>query len=327
MGGLNLGFWLDTLVRKARIPYPFFFTLIGLALYLLGIPVMIVTDNLVSFLTQLNWVFLAVIGALSGIFVVFVYRKFLNALDKIKPLVNSEEEFEGLKSKAIHRLTHWVQWIPALFWIAVNLLIFIMPAMEIWAFYGAYNHLLLIAIFYQIAALPSNIFGGVFMYVIPFGLTLAYREICVNTAFSKEQMLLEWMAPFEGFRNLITLALLVTGIYAVVALLTYTSAPLIFPYTSIALIIIPTLVFPHHYFHDLFSKIRSTQLRSIRQELLSVPIDQEQHSSRRRLLLLEEARIERKKTWLIDIVTIVEILIVALTHVVLLEALTLIFHI
>lgn len=326
MGGLNMGFWLDTLARKARIPYPFFFTLIGLALYLLGIPVMIVTDNLVSFLFQSNWVFLAVIGALSGIFVVFIYRKFLNALDKIKQLVSSEEEFEELKSQAIHRLTHWVQWVPVLFWIAVNLLIFIIPAGGIYEFYGSYNQLLLVAIYYQIAALPSNIFGGVFMYVIPFGLTLAYREICVNTAFSKEQMLLEWMAPFGGFRNLITLALLVTGIYAVVALVTYTSAPLIFPYTSIALIIVPTLIFPHHYFHDLFSKIRSTQLRSIRQELLSVPINEEQHSSHRRLLLLEEARIERKKTWLIDIVTIVEILIVASMHVLLVEALTLFLH-
>lgn len=68
-------------------------------------------------------------------------------------------------------------------------------------------------------------------------------------------------------------------------------------------------------------------VNSVRQELSSVPIDQEEQSSRRILLLLEEARIQRKKTWLIDIVTIVEILIVALMHVLLVEILTMLFHI
>ena len=104
-----MGFWLDTLVRRVRIPYPVFFGLIALVLYLLGIPVMIGTGNLERYSIQLNWVFLALIGAVSGIFVVFVYRKFMDALEKIKPLVSSEEEFERLKSRATHRLTHWVQ--------------------------------------------------------------------------------------------------------------------------------------------------------------------------------------------------------------------------
>ncbi len=327
MGGLNLGFWLDTLARKARIPYPFLFGLIGLILYLLGIPVMIGTDNFERFLFQPKWVFLAVIGALSAISVVFVYRKFVDALDKIRPLVSSEEEFERLKSRAMHRLKHRVYWTIVLFWIVVNLPILITPAWAIWAFYGSYNQLLLVAIYYQIAALPSNIFGGMFMYVIPFGLTLAYREICVNTTFTHDQMLSEWMSPFSGFRNLITLALLVSGIYSIFAILTYATAPPIFLYGSILLIVLPTLVFPHYYFHVLFSRTRTTQLNNIRQKLISGPIDQEQEPSRRMLLLLEEARIERKKTWLIDIVTIVEILIVALMHVLLVEILTIILHV
>lgn len=79
-------------------------------------------------------------------------------------------------------------------------------------------------------------------------------------------------------------------------------------------------------FWMILTSSRSTQLNSIRKELLSVSIDNEQKSSRRMLFLLEEARIERKKTWLIDIVTIVEILIVALMHVLLVEILTLFFH-
>lgn len=322
-----MGFWLDTLARRAKIPYPAFFGLIALLLYLLGFPVMICTGNLERYLVQLNWMFLAVIGAVSGIFVVFVYRKFMDALEKIKPLVNSEEEYEKLKSRATHRLTHWVQWVPAVFWIAVNLLDFVYPAGVVWNFFGSYNQLFLVIIFYQIAAFPSNVFGGIFMYVIPFGLTLAYREICVNTAFSQDQLLSEWMSPFSGIRNLITLALLVSGIYAILAIFTYSAAPPVFLYGSIVLIVVPTLVFPHYYFQVLFSRARNSQLSSIRQELLSVPIDKDQQSSRRMLLLLEEARIERKKTWLIDIVTIVEILIVALMHVLLVELLTVFFHI
>ncbi len=289
---------------------------------------MIGTGNLDRYLAHSNWVFLAVIGAMSGIFVVFVYRKFMEALDKIKPLVSSEEAFERLRNRAEHRLTHWVQWVPAVFWIGVNLLDFVNPAVAaIWDFYGAYDQFLLVTIFYQIAAFPSNVFGGIFMYMIPFGLTLAYREICTNTAFSQDQMLSDWMEPFSGIRNLITLALLVTGIYAILAIFTYSAAPPIFLYGSILLIVVPTLVFPHYYFHVLFSRARSTQLSRIRQELLSDLIDQEQKSSQRMLLLLEEARIERKKTWLIDIVTIVEILIVALMHVLLVELLTMFFHI
>jgi hypothetical protein len=322
-----LGFWLDTLVRRVKIPYPAFFGLIALASYLLGIPVMIATGNLERYLVQLNWVFLAVIGAASGIFVVFVYRKFLDALEKIKPLVSSEEEFDRLRSRATHRLTHWLQWVPAVFWIAVNLFDFVYPAGIVWDFFASYDQLFLVIIFYQIAGFPSNVFGGIFMYVIPFGLTLAYREICVSTAFAQDQMLSEWMSPFRGIKNLITIALLISGIYAIFAIFTYYAAPPIFLYGSILLIVVPTLVFPHYYFHVLFSRARSAQLSSVRQELLSEPIDQEQLSSRRMLLLLEEARIERKKTWLVDIVTIVEILIVALMHVLLVEILTMLFHI
>ncbi len=106
---------------------------------------------------------------------------------------------------------------------------------------------------------------------------------------------------FGGFRNLITLALLVAGISAILVLLLWTAGVNIFAYTSILVIVVPTLVFPHYYFHLLFSRARTTQLNSIREELMSIPIDQEGDPSGRILLLLEEARIDRKKTWLIDI--------------------------
>ncbi|MFX0170232.1 MAG: hypothetical protein ACFE89_12900 [Candidatus Hodarchaeota archaeon] len=322
-----MGFWLNTLTRKMRMPYPVFFGLVALVSYLLGVSVMIGTDNLARFLTQLNWVFLAVIGAFSGMFVVFIYRKFLDSLDDVKPLVGSEKEFEELKSQAMQRLSHWLQWVPVLFWIVVNLVIFLEPTTIIWEFYGSYNQVLLVAIYYQVAALPANIFGGIFMYMVPFGVTVAYRDICTKTEFSRDRLLSEWMAPFGGFRNLITLALLITGIYSIMVLLTYTDAPSIFPYSSILIMIIPTLVLPHYYFHHLFSHARSAQLDDVRQELLKIPIEEDQDSSRRILLLLEEARIERKRTWLIDIVTAVEILVVALMHVLLVEILTLVFHI
>ncbi len=327
MGGLNLYFWLDTLARKARIPYPFLFGLIGLVLYLLGIPVMIMTDNLVSFLAEPRWVFLAVYSGLSAIGIVFAYRKFRDSLDKIRPLVSSEEEFQGLYIRAVYRLTHWIYWGIVVFWIVLNLLIFVNPTITIWMWYGSYNQLLLVAVYYQIAMIPANVFGGMFMYIVPIGLTLAYREICINTAFDHNKLLSEWKSPFGGFRNLITLALLVAGISAILVLLLWTGGVNIFAYTSILVIVVPTLVFPHYYFHLLFSRTRTTQLNSIREELMSTPIDQEGDPSGRILLLLEEARIDRKKIWLIDIVTIVEILVVALMHVLLVEILTMLLHV
>ncbi len=199
MGGLNLDFWLDTLARKARIPYPFLFGLIGLVLYLLGIPVMIMTDNLVSFLAEPRWVFLAVYSGLSAIGVVFAYRKFRDSLDKIRPLVSSEEEFQGLYIRSVYRLTHWIYWGIVVFWIVLNLLIFVNPTIAIWMWYGSYNQLLLVAVYYQIAMIPANVFGGMFMYIVPIGLTLAYREICINTAFDRNKLLSEWKSHSGDF--------------------------------------------------------------------------------------------------------------------------------
>ncbi len=322
-----MGFWLDVLPRRLRVPYPVFFGLVALVIYLLGIPVMIVTGNLTRFLAEPRWILLAVYGAFSAITVVFVYREFLGSLDRIVQLVSSEEEFQGLQSRTVRRLTHWVYWSIVLFWIMLNLLVFFAPAGIVWTWYGSYDQLPVVTLFYQIAMLPANVFGGVFTYVIPVGLTLAYREICVNTSFNQSRLLSEWTSSFGGFRNLITLGLLVAGINAVLTLLIWTGAPPIFSYGSIVVVVVPTLIFPHYYFHVLFSQARRNQLVDVRQELIEVPIDWKKDSLRRVLLLLEEARIERKKTWLIDIVTMTEILIVALTHVLLVETITLLFHI
>ncbi|MFW9799897.1 MAG: hypothetical protein ACFFD9_05640 [Candidatus Thorarchaeota archaeon] len=322
-----MGFWLDTLPRRLRLPYPIFFGLVALVIYVLGMPVMIFTGNLTRFLAEPRWILLQVYGAFSAISVVFVFREFLDSLDRIAQLVSSEEEFQGLQSRTVRYLTHWAYWFVVLFWIVLNLLAFFAPTGSVWTWYGSYDQPLLVTLFYQIVMLPANVFGGVFTFVVPIGLTLAYRELCVNTSFNQSRLRSEWMTSFGGFRNLITLGLFVAGINAVLTLLIWTGAPPIFSYGSILVIVVPTLIFPHYYFHVLFSQARRTQLVDVRQQLLDASIDWKKETLRRVLLLLEEARIERKKTWLIDVVTMAEILIVALMHVLLVETITLLFHI
>ena len=97
--------WLDNLVRRSRIPYPAFFALMAAFSYLLGLPFMIASDNLQAFLSEPRWVFVAVFGALNGILIIFVFRKFSNSLDKIQHLFSTEKDFQQTKDKLLARLT------------------------------------------------------------------------------------------------------------------------------------------------------------------------------------------------------------------------------
>jgi len=167
--------------------------------------------------------------------------------------------------------------------------------------------------------------------MIPFGLTWAYRDLCLKTLFKKDAFVSEWMEPFKGFRNLITLTMFAAVVYSLFPLVIWSptmkeTAWIYVPYAAIAIVLIPTVLLPHYYFHKLFSKVKENRLKDFRNELLKFSTCRKKDIPRRTLLLLEVLNTEQMKTWLIDVRTLVEILIVALMHVSLVEVVATLIH-
>jgi len=324
-------FWLDEFIRRSRIPYPIFFGVASIVFYLIGIPLMIATDNLQPFLSEPQWVYLAIGGFVNGISVIFIFRKFSNSLSSIKHLIGSEDEFQKINGKLLGFLTHRVLWIFVAFWPVMNIVAHSARATSHMNWWWFYNHPFLSTVYYYVDGGPTWIFGGIFFYMIPFGLTLAYRELCLKTSFNADVLSVEWMEPFTGFKNLITLTMLIAVINALLCIViwapTLEQTPLIyFPYTSMAVILVPTILFPHHFFHRFFYRIREKRLREFRSELVKIQNLKKNDKMSEILLLLRKGEVEKMKTWLLDVKILGEVIAVALMHVILIEVLTTIIH-
>jgi hypothetical protein len=301
---------------------------------------MIVTDNLLPFLFEPGWILLTVFGAVGGISVIFIYRRFSDSLNEIKPLFESEDKFQKTKDKLMGRLTNKVYWIIVVFWIVLNSLIFWEPILMnsiFWEpmfrnfWWQSYYQPYIISVYYYIDGLPVFLFTSIFMYMIPFGLTWAYRDLCLRTSFKKDALVSEWMEPFKGFRNLITLTMFAAVVFSLFPLSIWGSAFketffINFAYAVIAIVLIPTVLLPHYYFHKLFSKVKENRLKDFRNELLKFSTRRKKDIPRRTLLLLEALNTEQMKTMLIDVRTLAEILIVALMHVSLVEVVATLIH-
>ncbi len=112
--------WLDKIICKLRMPYPVSFGLMALFLYLVGFPFVIATDNLRSFLSEPRWVLVALFGALNGILIIFIFRKFSASLDKIQHLIETGR-FQDTKERLLGHLTGKAYWIIVVFWLTLNL--------------------------------------------------------------------------------------------------------------------------------------------------------------------------------------------------------------
>jgi len=291
---------------------------------------MIVTDNLLPFLSEPRWILLAVFGAMTGISVIFVYRRFSDSFNEIKPLFESEDKFQKTKDKLMGRLTNKVYWIIVVFWIIMNSLTFWEPMLRnFW--WRSYYQPYIISAYYFMEGLPVFLFSSIFTYMLPFGLTWAYRDLCLRTSFKKDALVSEWMEPFKGFKNLITLTMFAAVVYSLFPLGIWGSAFketafIYVAYAVIAIVLIPTVLLPHYYFHKLFSKVKKSRLKDFRSELLKFSTRGKKDIPRRTLLLLEVLNIEQMKTLLIDVRTLVEILIVVVMHVSLVEVVATLIH-
>lgn len=317
---------MDRVVRGSRIAYPIFFGLIGLFLYLLAIPFMIVSNNLQSFLSEPMWVLVAMFGALNGILTIFVYREFSYALSKTEHLM-ALDDFQKVKSRLLGYLTNRVYWIVVIFWLILNL-IEAPRNMRWWWFYNQPN---LVTAYELIETLPCCVIGGIFMYIVPVGLVLAYRSLCLKTPFKKGLLASEWMKPFKDFRRLITLIMLGAAVYAVFPPAIWGSVvkqsietrwSIFIPYTSIVIVLVSAILLPHYFFHRLFSDTKENLYTDLQEKISEVTTKEGNNISREILLLLEKGEIEKLKTWLIDVKFIGEILTVAIVHAIIVEVLT-----
>lgn len=288
------------------------------------------TGNLRFFLSEPQWIFLTIYGFVSGISVIFIFRKFQDSLTRISHLIGSEEKFLKINDKLLGYLTHKVSWIFIAFWPVMNIYRLFIPSSHLnwWWFY---NQPFFSTVCYYIEGIPTWIFGGIFFYMIPFGLTLAYRELCLKTSFEEELLSSKWMEPFLSFRSLITLTMLIAVINAIFGIIiwapTMEQTPFIFfPYTSMAIILVPTILFPHYFFHKLFSRIKQRRLKELQKKLKKIENSEKNDKISEILLLLRKNEVEKMKTWLLDVKILGEVIIVALMHVILIEALTTIMH-
>ncbi len=167
--------------------------------------------------------------------------------------------------------------------------------------------------------------------MIPFGLTLAYRDLCLKTSFKEDVLSVEWMEPFQRFKSLITSSMLFAVIISILGLLiwapTLRETPAIYvPYISIAVILVPTILFPHYFFHKLFSRVKEKRLKELRREIIKIKNLKKKDKLNEILFFLRKGEVEKMKTWLLDVKILGEVIVVALMHVILIEALTTIMH-
>jgi hypothetical protein len=143
------------------------------------------------------------------------------------------------------------------------------------------------------------------------------------------------MKPFKGFRRFISLTMFGAVIYALFPPIIWgsTAEPaaaghwsLFIPYTSIAIVLVSAVLLPHYFFHELFSNAKDCRLEELGKKISQAPPETEKGVLGRILLLLEKGELERLSTWLLDVKTVGEVLVVALMHVILVEALTILIH-
>ncbi len=316
-------FWLNDFILKIKIPYPIFFGLVALFLYLIGIFFMIKTGNLQSYLSEPRWIVASIFGPFLGILIIFTFREFTDSLNQIEHLIESDNIIKT-KEKLLHLLTHKAYWIMIAFW-----LFYFYSTRERVHWFEDYNGIGLILAYHSLQILPMVVLGGIYFFMIPIGLTLAYRSLCLKTQFKNQSLSLEWHKPFGRFKRFITLTMLGAAIVVLFPPTIWSERSLhtVLPIdVSLIALIIAAIILPHYFFHKLFSRIKNMRVKDFQSKVSQISIDDDKNISKRILLLLEKGEVEKLKTWLMDIKVLGEVLVVALLHVVLLEVLTALAH-
>jgi hypothetical protein len=206
-----------------------------------------------------------------------------------------------------------------------------------WYWGTTYNQTGIVSVCYFLSTLPHMIIIGIFFYFIILGLPCATRNLSGKNMFKPEKILEEKLAPFQGFKRLITVLIFASAFYAVFPPNIWNSLHEVSPgnqwvtiseyapYIGVTLLLVAILC-PHYFFHRILYGVKETRVHNLQEKLSGIKGQKLEDNVKRMLLMFEEEKVERMETWLIDFEVVGEVLIVALMHVILVEILTHIIH-
>lgn len=318
-------FWLDRLTRKTSLPYPAFFAVVSLVLYGVGLALAATTGNVRPLLSEPGWILVSLFGFVNGTAVLYAVRGFGSAMQRASWLTGlDDDEFHRARERLGGLATSDLHWIFVAGWFLFSIThVLILGQPSWWSRSGSYNYPLLIDA-YGLVAQGWNgcVLGGIFMFVVPIGLNLAYRGVCQEGFLGQKAAAAEGTEALSGFTRLITVNTLSAAVLSALAIGLWARIPsryvVYIPIVGSAFMLLPTAIIPHYLFHGLLSRARQAKLNGLDCEVETVLGETSEaslsHIVALQRLFREERKAEKAKTWLVDPGTVAELVLAASAH-------------
>jgi hypothetical protein len=318
-------FWLDRLVRKAGLPYPVPLAALSLIPFAVGLVTAAGTGDLSLFLSEPRWILMSLFGLLSGTAAIYAVRGFDSALCEARSLILlNDSDFGRLRGDLRRLITSNFYWLVVAGWMIFSFVHVLLLRQPTWWTRGALYHYPLLLDMCGLLTQSWNgcVLGGMFMFMVPLTLNLAYSRICRPGMFSDGVAAPAERKALSAFTRLITVNTLAAAVLSAVAIAIWAQIPskyvVYLPLVGSAMMFLPAAIVPHWLFHQPLSRARQAKLEMVGQEIDRIGSEDAQPSIGDLValhkLLREESRIEAVRTWLVDPVTIVELSLAASTH-------------
>jgi len=327
-----MGFWLENVVIKSKLPYPIFFVALNAALYLGGLAIAAATGNVQPYFAQPRWVIMAVFGTFNGIAIFLVLRLFRRSLASVKPLLMMEPDaWTASQQDLLKQVTYPVYWIPVAFWLAFSFYHSFILGSGWWTIGTVYEQPRIVAAYgYIYQGIAGCLLGGMLMGMLPINLNLAFWKLSSPRMYSDNCVTRKGKSCFRSLKNLIILntATLVvsTGIAMSLWMEVLPLAPVVGSFAEL----IPAAVLPNYLFHNLLARSKDKKLGELEGDLADVSGIKENASIRDlirfEVLSREEEKTRHETTWLVDLHAVIELMAVSLVHVIIIEGLSIFLH-
>jgi hypothetical protein len=317
-------FWLDRALGKTRPPYPATFAVLNLLLYTVGLATAAVAGNLGLFLAEPRWILINLFGFVNGTAITYAVRGFDSALSNARSLSTlTDDDFQQMRVKLSRLMTSKFYWLLVAGWLLFSFTHIVLLRQPAWWTRDGYNLPLVIDVLgFLIQGWNGCVLGGMFMFIVPIGLNLAYWRICRPGFFRPEVATPAGTKALSSFARLITGCTLAAVILSALAISIWAQIPsryvVYIPLVGSAFMFLPTAIIPHYLFHGAVSRARKQRLEAIAAEIQALGTDQGEPSIRDLValhkLLREEIKTEKGRNWLVDVRTAIELLLVAVVH-------------
>jgi hypothetical protein len=328
-----MGFWLERLVARTRIPFPIFFTAVNVALYLGGLALAAATGNTGAYLSQPRWALMAAFGALNGSAIFITVRYFRKSLGSIRPLMTvGDDEWGALQERLVGQVTSPIYWVLVVFWLAFSFYSEFVRGSGWFSIGVAYSRPELMAVYaYLYQGFSGCLLGGMLMGMLPVNLSLAFWRLVSKGAFSDEIITARGKAFFGGIKNLIIVD---TGLLVVstgIAMSLWMEVVPLAPVVGSLAEFIPTAVIPHVLFHVSLAGAKERRLDGLGLRAESLLGNASEASLgdiiRFQGLLRDEDRVSGESTWLVDLGAVIELVAVTFVHLLITQGLAILLNI